>query len=115
MPAVDRETTPSGDYLAARLQQRARELGIDLSAQVHRYHHRSSYGVQVDWPRDPSGAGIHCEVAERGDSVILPEPRPTQLRIEQAVTYVVARVQGSSHGDALASAKPRGRWGRPGR
>jgi hypothetical protein len=113
MPAVDRGTTPSGDYLAARLRERAREQELELSVQVHRYLHRSSFGVQVDWPRDPSGDGIHCEVAERGDSVIVAEPRPTELSAEQALTYLLARVQGRVPAEALAAARPaRRRWGR---
>jgi hypothetical protein len=112
MPAVDRETTPSGTYLAARLHERARELDVDLSSQVHTYLYRSSFGVQVDWPRDETGDGIHCEVAENGDSVIITEPRPFELRLEQAVTYVIARVQGGAHDEALAAARPpRRRWG----
>ena len=113
MPAVDRGSTPNGPYLAARLQERSRELGLDLSTQVQTFLHRSSFGVQVDWPRDPTGDGIHCEVAETGNSVILAEPRPTEMRIEQAVTYVLARVQGSTPADALSAAKPpRRRWRR---
>jgi hypothetical protein len=115
MPAVDRGTTPNGAYLAARVQERAREVGVELSTQVHTYLHRSSFGVRVDWPLDPSGEGIHCEVAEGSDSVIVPDPRPTELRMEQAVTYVVARVQGSAPDEALARAKPRRRWGRSAR
>jgi hypothetical protein len=113
MPAVDRGVTPNGDFLAARLQQRARELGLELSTQVHAYLHRSSFGVQVDWPRDSSGDGIHCEVAETGDSVILAEPGSTEVRIEQAVTYVLERVAGKAPSEALLAAKPpRRRWRR---
>jgi hypothetical protein len=111
MPAVDRGSTPNGEYLAARLRETARELGLDLSAQVQRFFHRSSFGVQVDWPRDATGDGIHCEVAESADSVIVAEPRPTEMRIEQAVAYVIARAQGSSPAGALSLARPpRQRW-----
>jgi hypothetical protein len=106
MPAVDRGSTPNGTYLAARLQERARELQLELSTQVHTYLHRSSFGVRVDWPNDTTGDGIHCEVAETGDSVIVAEPRPTEVRIDQAVTYLLARVQGKAPADAMSEAKP---------
>jgi hypothetical protein len=106
MPAVDRGSTPNGPYLAARLQERARELGVELSTQVHTYLHRSSFGVKVDWPFDTTGDGIHCEVADTGDSVIVAEPRPREVRIEQAVTYLLARVQGSEPEEAMSVAKP---------
>jgi hypothetical protein len=111
MPAVDRGTTPNGTYLAARIQERARELGVELSTQVHTYLHRSSFGVRVDWPLDPTGDGVHCEVADSGDSVMVAEPRPSELRMEQTVTYVLERVQGSSPETALATAKPSRKWG----
>src|ERR1700710_1522693 len=113
MPAVDRGSTPNGEFLAGRLRETARPLGLQLSAQVHTYLHRASFGVQVDWPGDPSGEGVFCEVADSTDAVMLREPRNAEVTIEQAVTYVIERVRGSSPADAMSLAKPpRRRWRR---
>ena len=77
MPAVDRENTPNGPYLAARLRERARPLGLDLRVDVQTYLVRSSYGVHVSWGADGDGSDLECEVSDRFDAVVLPEAAPS--------------------------------------
>lgn len=110
MPAVDRENTPNGPYLAARLRERARPLGLELRVEVQTYLVRSSHGVQVTWGPEGDRTTVDCEVSDRFDAVVVPG-LDTELRVEQAVTYLLTRVGGGSSEEALARARPpRTRW-----
>jgi hypothetical protein len=110
MPAIDRENTPNGPYLAARLRERARPLGLDLRVDVQTYLVRSSHGVRAAWGPEGDGTVVECEVSDRFDAVVLPEAG-AELTVEQAVTYLLARAGGGSPEEALAQARqPRLHW-----
>ncbi len=110
MPAVDRENTPNGPYLAARLRERARPLGLEPRVEVQTYLVRSSHGVQVSWGPERDGTTLDCEVSDRFDAVVVPG-LGTELTVEQAVTYLLVRVAGGSSEEALAQARPpRAHW-----
>jgi hypothetical protein len=110
MPAVDRPGTPNGPYLAARLQEKARPSGLVLRVEVHTYLVRSSFGVDVRWGPEEDGAGLVCEVSERFDAVTV-EGQASELTVEQAVDYVLARARGGSPEESLALARPaRAHW-----
>ena len=110
MPAVDRENTPNGPYLAARLRERARPLGLEPRVEVQTYLVRSSHGVQVSWGPERGGTTLDCEVSDRFDAVVVPG-LGTELTVEQAVSYLLVRVAGGSSEEALAQARPpRAHW-----
>ena len=81
MPAVDRENTPNGPYLAARLRERARPLGLEPRVEVQTYLVRSSHGVQVSWGPERGGTTLDCEVSDRFDAVVVPG-LGTELTVE---------------------------------
>ena len=112
MPAVDRENTPNGPYLAARLRERARPLGLEPRVEVQTYLVRSSHGVQVSGPGARRHDAGHGEVSDRFDAVVVPGlGTRTLICPAGGGTYLLVRVAGGSSEEALAQARPpRAHW-----
>lgn len=86
---------PSGQFFAALLRERARQIGVQVAVEVVPSEAVGRYIVDIDWDAKPDD-GFLCEVADWVNGVRIVDPHGEDVTVEQALTYFAARATGTS-------------------